>query len=66
MDGLVDLNMDYKAFRRGWAKIAIGFASSSRVQRMPLVLNIDKNTNEAKIQDKIPTIPFYPLGVINS
>lgn len=69
MDGLVKFpfNMDYKAFRRGLAKIAIGFASSYGVQRedMPLVLNIDKNTNEAKIQDKIPTIPFYPLGVID-
>ncbi len=30
---------------------------------MPLVLEIDTNTNQqAKIQDKIPMIPFYPLG----
>lgn len=69
MDGLVKFpfNMNNKAFKTGLAKIAIGFASSFGVERedMPLVLNIDKNTNEAKIQDKILTIPFYPLGVMD-
>lgn len=69
MDGLVKFpfNMDEKAFRRGLAKIAVGFASSHDIQRedMPLVLKIDTNTDEAKIQDKIPMIPFYPLGVID-
>lgn len=69
IDGLVKFpfNMDNKAFKKGLAKIAIGFASSFGVERedIPLVLNIDKNTNEAKIHDKILAIPFYPLGVID-
>lgn len=65
MDGFIDFpfNMNNHAFKKGLAKIAIGFASSYGIKRenMPLVLDINKNT----IQDKILTIPFYPLGVID-
>lgn len=69
MEGVVEFpfNMDNQAFKKGLSKIAIGFASNYGINRqnMPLILDIDKNTNEAKIQDKILAIPFYPLGVID-
>jgi hypothetical protein len=58
-------NDDYK---KGLAKIAIGFASKCGISRkdMPLVLSINNETQESFIADEICIIPFYPLGVIDS
>lgn len=56
-----EINDNY--FKRGLAKIAIGFASSFGIKRenMPLVLDVKEN----KIKEKINSLPFYPFGVID-
>jgi len=63
--GLVEFpfEMDDEKFKRGLAKIAIGFASSLGIKRteMPLVLDTKKN----KIKDKINSLPFYPFGIFD-
>lgn len=60
-------NIDDKAFKKGLAKIAIGFASSHGIKReeMPLVLEINKTSNKANISNTIVAIPFYPFGIID-
>jgi hypothetical protein len=63
--GLVEFpfNMNDTYFKRGLAKIAIGFASKLGIKRdeMPLVLDTEKNN----IKDKINSLPFYPFGTID-
>ena len=65
IEGVVEypFNMNNQAFKKGLAKIAIGFASKYGIKRenLPLVLDIENNL----IRDKIPTIQFYPLGIID-
>ncbi|SFV68039.1 hypothetical protein MNB_SV-3-1248 [hydrothermal vent metagenome] len=69
LEGVIEypFKMNNKAFKRGLAKIAIGFASKHNIQRenLPLVLEIDNKTKQGKILDEIPTIQFYPLGIID-
>lgn len=69
LEGVVEFpfNMDIQAFNKGLAKISIGFASSHGINRenLSLVLDINNDTNEAVIQNKIFTIPFFPLGIID-
>lgn len=69
LEGVIEypFKMNNKAFKRGLAKIAIGFASKHNIQRenLPLVLKIDNKTKQGKILDEIPTIQFYPLGIID-
>ena len=57
--------MNNRAFKRGMAKIAIGFASKHGIARhdLPLVLHIGNEA--AAIKDNIPIIQFYPLGIID-
>jgi arabinose-5-phosphate isomerase len=58
--------MDNKAFKKGLAKIAIGYASHLGIHRecLPLVLDIDNDSKEAKIKDEIHAIAYYPFGFI--
>lgn len=58
--------MDNQAFKKGLAKIAIGYASHLGIQRecLPLVLDIDNDSKEAKIKDEIHAIAYYPFGFI--
>lgn len=58
-------NMDNKIFKRGLAKIAIGFASKHGISRTDLPLVLDTNIKNGAIKDDISVIPFYPLGVID-
>lgn len=59
--------MNNEDFKKGLAKIAIGFASKHDIKRedLPLVMNIDNDTGQAAIKNKIIAIPFYPLGIID-
>ena len=65
LEGIIEYPfiMDNTAFKKGLAKTAIGFASKYGIKRehLPLVLDIENNL----IKDKIPTIQFYPLGIID-
>jgi len=69
LDGIIEypFNMDNLPFKRGLAKIAIGFASKHDIKRenLPLLLDINKETKQGKIKNKILAIQFYPLGVID-
>ena len=69
LNGIIEypFKMNNKAFKRGLAKIAIGFASKHNIPRenLPLVLEIDNKTKQGKILDDIQTIQFYPLGIID-
>jgi hypothetical protein len=53
------LELDNEAFRKGFAKIAIGFASKSGVDRE--VLNLALDSDLGKIKDDIRLLPFYLL-----
>lgn len=59
--------LDSDAFKRGFAKIAIGFASSIGISRneMPLVLKVKPN-NRAEIQSDIKLLQYFPLGDLDS
>lgn len=65
LTGLVEFpfEMNDKIFKRGLAKIAIGFASSLGVKRTEIPLLLD--TKENKIKDKINSLPFYPFGLFD-
>ena len=67
MEGVVEfpINIDNLSFKKGLAKIAIGFAIKNGVKRedLPLVLEVKKDL--AYIKNKIIAIPFYPLGLID-
>jgi len=69
LEGVIEypFKMNNKDFKRGLAKIAIGFASKHNIQRedLPLVLKIDNKTKCGKILDEIPAIQFFPLGIID-
>lgn len=69
LEGIIEypFNMNNKAFKKGLAKIAIGFASKYNIQRehLSLVLEIDNKTKQGKIKDTIQAIQFYPLGIID-
>jgi hypothetical protein len=69
LEGLVKFpfQMNSQAFKKGLAKIAIGFASKHGIERekLPLVLEIDKKNQHGVIRDKIFAIQFYPLGIID-
>lgn len=58
--------MDNKAFKRGVAKIAIGFACSHGISRehLPLALKIS-NDNSGCIDGKITLIQYSPLSIID-
>lgn len=62
-----DFNMDNKAFKRGIAKIAIGFACSQGIHRsnLPLALKIS-DSNKGVIDDKIVLLKYAPLSVIDT
>ncbi|MCK2184672.1 HNH endonuclease [Halomonas sp. YJPS3-2] len=57
------LELDDEAFKKGFAKIAIGFASRVGVDRdvLNLVLDVEQN----KIKDNVSLLPFYPKGVFD-
>ncbi|MBG32451.1 HNH endonuclease [Alcanivorax jadensis] len=57
------LELDNEAFRKGFAKIAIGFASKSGVDRE--VLNLALDSDLGKIKDDIRLLPFYPKSVVD-
>lgn len=69
LKGLVEFpfQMNNKDFKKGLAKIAIGFASKYKINReyLPLVLEINENTKKGKIKDNIIALQFYPLGIID-
>jgi hypothetical protein len=69
LDGIIKypFNMDNQSFKRGLAKIAIGFASKHNIKRedLPLALEINKETTQGEIKNKILAIQFYPLGVMD-
>ncbi len=69
LEGVIEypFNMDNIAFKKGLAKIAIGFASKHNIKRedLPLVLDINKETKQGEIKNKIPAIQFYPLGIMD-
>jgi len=69
LEGIVEFpfEIDNQAFKKGLAKIAIGFALKCKLNRedLPLVLEIDKDSKNGKIKDNILAIPFYPLGIID-
>lgn len=59
--------MNNKHFKRGIAKIAIGFACSQGILRDKLPLVLDLNVNLAdRIKENIPLVQYYPLGIIDS
>lgn len=69
IDCIIDFSfpMNDQDFRRGLAKIAIGFASTKGILRedMPQVLEIMKD-NSARIKKPVKLLQFYPLGIIDS
>lgn len=69
LNGIIEypFNMNNHFFKKGLAKIAIGFASKHGIEResLPLVLEINKETKEGEIKDKIQALQFYPLGIID-
>lgn len=68
IDGSVcyPFELDNNAFKRGLAKIAIGFASSIGIARneMPLVLKV-KPDSSAEIRFDIKLLQYFPLGVLD-
>lgn len=69
LDGIIEypFNMNSQNFKKGLAKIAIGFASKYGIKRedLSLALEIDKKTKKGRIKEEILAIQFYPLGVID-
>lgn len=69
LNGIVEypFNLDNQSFKRGLGKIAIGFALKHDIKRedLPLALDINKETKQGEIKNKILAIPFYPLGVMD-
>ncbi|PSV97858.1 HNH endonuclease [Photobacterium iliopiscarium] len=68
IEGLVSypFKLDGGAFKKGLAKIAIGFASYLGIKRedVPLVLDI-KTDNSAEIRRNIQLIQYFPLGALD-
>jgi len=64
---LYQFKLDSDAFKKGLAKIAIGFASSIGISRneMPLALKV-KPDNRAEIKSNIKLLQYFPLGEIYS
>jgi hypothetical protein len=58
--------MNSQAFKKGMAKIAIGFSSKHGIPRHDLPLVLNTKSEESAIKDDIPIIQFYPLGVIDN
>jgi hypothetical protein len=58
--------MNSQAFKKGLAKIAIGFSSKHGISRHDLPLVLNAKSEESTIKDDIPMIQFYPLGVIDN
>lgn len=52
-----------KAFKRGLAKIAIGFAANAGIDREYLDLAID--SNQRNIKEEITLIQFFPLSIFD-
>lgn len=61
-----EFNLDNVSFKRGLAKIAVGFASSHGISRekLSLVLKIN-NDNTSKIKDDLLLVPYRPLGKLD-
>ncbi|PKG86492.1 hypothetical protein CXF85_01960 [Colwellia sp. 75C3] len=57
------LELDNEAFKKGFAKIAIGFSSKLGLDRSTLNLVLDSDLG--KIRDNVSLIQFYPKGVFD-
>jgi hypothetical protein len=57
------LELDNEAFKKGLAKIAIGFSSKVGIDRATLNLVLDSDLG--KIKDNVSLIQFYPKGVFD-
>lgn len=57
------LELDNQSFKKGFAKIAIGFASKVGVDRNDIDLVIDAELG--KIKDDINLLQFYPKGLLD-
>lgn len=58
---LLEHNLKNKAFKQGFAKIAIGFACYKGID--PACLNLVLDTQKHKIKENISLVPYYPTTV---
>lgn len=65
IDGLVNyaLPLDDEHLKKGLAKIAIGFAAKTGVDRKNL--NMVINSKLGRIEEKTPVIQFYPISIVD-